>query len=280
VKLKSEKISYDELSQSYIFDFENVRIGKVTSRMYPILLGKNNWNGIGYAVLDRCKLLAKEEIDPFYMVRGALAEILVDEYIQHNYKRLGIEVVTKRFTPESVNYDMFPKDAKFGGVVDIGISKPEDKRAVVEVKSKNVKDLYRISKQGDLAIEEVMQGKFLATMSNVKKLIMAYVFFSDKQESDIKNMMNTTQNVDEIYKALNINFQDYEYFLKSFEIDRDEILESMELAYDNLHRIVEQKMIHKSFFNDNEQKYLDELLPKKEETYETNVEITEEDLPF
>jgi len=280
VKLKSEKISYDELSQSYIFDFENVKVGKVTSRMYPILLGKNNWNGIGYAVLDRCKLLAKEEIDPFYMVRGALAEILVDEYIQHNYKRLGIEVVTKRFTPESVNYDMFQKDAKFGGVVDIGISKPEDKRAVVEVKSKNVKDLYRISKEQNLAIEEVLQGKFLATMSNVKKLIMAYVFFSDEQENDIKNMMNTTQNVNEIYKGLNMNFQDYEYFLKSYEIDRDEMLESMEIAYDNLHRIIQSKMIHKSFFNDNEQSYLDTLLPKDIVENKNEIDFDPDDLPF
>ena len=279
MKLKDESKlkGYDELSSSYEFDFENVSIGKVTSRMFPILLNKSFWNGLGYAVLDRCKLLEKEDIDPFYMVRGEIAEIMAESYLANFYSQHGIEIVTKRFTPESVGYDMFKKNEKFSGVVDIGISAPEERRAVVEVKSKNEKDYERIVVERKYDETEVLQGKFLTRMSKVEKCMMCWVFFNNHHEEAIKLQMEIlkTKNAEKIIKELNLNFTQFQYHIEAYKVDYDEMDELMNKAYENLHRNVSSSKIHRSFFTETEQQYLDKLL-----NYETNVEIDEDSLPF
>lgn len=291
MKLKDESRlkGFDELSSNYLFDFENVSVGKVTSRMFPILLGKSFWNGLGYAVLDRCKLLEREEIDSYYLVRGEIAEIMINDYLKAVYKDFGVEIVTKRFTPQSTNYDMFAKNEKFGGVVDIGISAPSDKRAVVEVKSKDLEKSYeRIVKNNELDESEVLQGKFLARMSNVNKLLMGYVFFNNQHEIAIKKVMESlgTTSAEVVIKELDLKFPQFTYHIVNFSIDNNELDELMEKAYVNLHNKVKQSEIHKSFFSKTEQEYLDSLFEKDNEDeiddYESvkTIKVDEDDLPF
>lgn len=281
MKLKNEsKVSYDEKSGSYVFDFDKrVKVGKVTSRMFPILLGKNKFQSIGWGILDRCKMVEKEEIDPYYMVRGAIGEIMVEKYIQKTYKEYGIkDIETKLFDVVSQGYDMFKRNDKFGGVVDIGISKPENARSVIEVKSKDTSkyDYYKKSiKTGgidSLPEEEVYQGRQLAVLSKVDKLIMAYVFFKKKVENDIKDAMEKTSDPEEIIKELDLDYFNFDYLLVKENVDRDKVLHDMMKAHSKLQTISESGRIHKSMFLPEETTYLDSLCGRSG--------VTEDDLPF
>jgi len=283
VKLKNNiEVSYNRLIESYEFDFSKAKkIGKVMSRMFPILLGKNIFNGIGYGVLDRVGFLEKEDIPPYYTVRGAVGEYLVNLFIIETYKKKSVDIVTKCFTPAMVNYDMFPKNDKFGGIVDIGISSPTDYRAVVEVKSKSLKDYDKIAVKKEPNEEEVLQGKQLAFLSSVPKLLMAFIFFNENQESNLKALVPTIKDVynfdvKTLVEGLRWSAKDFQIAILPYKIDREQIANEMEKSYETLHRIVKLGSISKMHFNADERQYLNDLA-----NYEERKPIaTSDDLPF
>jgi ATP-dependent Clp protease ATP-binding subunit ClpA len=281
MKLKNEKIEYDEKSKSYIFDFSNAKRKKITSRMTPILLNKNNFNGVGYGVLDRMGMLEKEEIDPFFTVRGAVGENLIEKYLKQEYKKYGVEIETVTFNAKDVNYDNFKSNEIYGGLIDIGIKSPDEFRATVEVKSKNEKSYDHIVGKGEMPEEEVIQGEHLAYLSHTDKLIMAYIFFTDKQESLIKSYMGTkdfdleSYNLEEMVSGLNFKPEQFKIHLKRFEIDRNIVEGKLEQAYKTLTHLVKQGKMNEVNFRDSELAYLNSLLPKKQQE-----QIAIDDLPF
>jgi hypothetical protein len=269
------KVEYDDILSSYAFDFKTAKVKKVTSRAFPQLLDKNKWQSIGWAVLDRCGFLAKEEIDPFYLVRGNVAELIVDKYLNTVYKEKGIDIQTKRFTVQEVDYDMFPKNKRFGRVVDIGIAKPLDKRAVVEVKSKNMKNYNMIAVDKNVPEEEVLQGKFLARLSQTEKLLMAYVFFTDSQEAVIKKRMAVADDGYEQALAVQL-YGDVKIKMIPCEINNEEMDGLMEDAWEKLDRLVDLGAIPAEYFNSDEIRYLNTFLPEKPKS----PLVSEDDLPF
>jgi hypothetical protein len=281
-KLKNEScLGYDELTHSFVFDGLDNKPKKLTSRAFPIILGKSKWDSIGKGVLDRCGLLEKEEIDPYYMVRGEIGELLVYDHIQAMYKRANQQAVMKRFTPALENYDMFSSNPKFGGVVDIGVSKPQ--RAVVEVKSKSEKDIEWIVDKNQPPIEEVMQGKFLARLSKTDRLLMAYVFFTPKQETDIKNMMNAGEtDITQIMDGLNLKHTDVRIEIVKHNVYAEEMDEDMEIAYKSYMNKVETKSVASVFFNAEEVAYLTRILEKTNKLSAKAIKsmVSEDDLPF
>jgi len=283
VKLKKDVLfTYDEDSKSYVFHISSgVKVKKVTSRMFPILIGKNTFNGVGYGVLDRVGLLDFEPIDPFYAVRGAIAEYFVYHYLKNTYKKHGIDLIMKAFNTKASGYDVFKSNERFSGVPDIGISKPDKYRAVVEVKSKNIKSYEYIIDKKEVPEEEVLQGKMLSHLSKVDKLLIAYVFFTDEQEEAIKRAMHTIKDVNDfdvpefcarIILGLNQVILNDKTIIK-YDINHEEVLDDMNVAYENLHRIAKDGVIHASHFTVQEQEYLDNLLLERSG-------VKEEELPF
>lgn len=296
IKLKSEVgITFDEMSKTFVFDGINAdKVKKVTSRHFPTLLGENKWNSIGSAILDRCGLLEREDIDPYYMVRGAIGELLVQEYVERQYKSAKIEgIEVKRFTPKDVGWDMFKKNVRFGGVVDLAITAPPERRAVIEVKSKSMKDKTWIAGKGNYPTEEVMQGLFLGVMSKVNKTIMSYVFFSPDTEASIraycdKNGYDESVAHDYI-KAHNLDPFDTQkvvIHMKSFSLDDgktgSDIEQQMEKAHERLQRSVENKGIWKDNFSEEEQAYLMDIIKRTggKEGEKIAKQFSEDDLPF
>jgi len=283
MKLKDgTKVSYNDDTNSYIYDLKKSRVKKITSRMFPILLGKNEYQGIGYGVLDRVGLIDFEQIDAWYQIRGTVAEYFVGKYIQNMYQeKLGVELTMKHFTTKSVGYDQFGTNKKFGGVIDWGISAPQEYRAVVEVKSKNIKHYDKIIKDKKAPEEEVLQGKYLAHLSKVDKLLMGYAFFTDEQEKKLQLGVHTLKDtqdfdVEPFIKSVGLRFEDVEIGVLRFDIDHEEVERDMQIAYDNLHRIIGLGEIHEIHFKDPEKAELNFLIEE-----DSGVKVyLESELPF
>ena len=225
-------------------------------------------------------MIQPSEIDKYYSVRGDMAELLTLTFLTNHYKSKGIDVELMTWDKNKVQYDNFRHNEKFGGLLDIGIKSPENLRAVVEVKSKSLKDIDKIKKsRGN--IEEVQQGLFLTYLSNmtrageyqntIKKCLMVYVFFTPDQESAIENY--TSQ------KELNEPGFDTRKFAKELinemglipgksckiSIFKHELLsppsfkQSMDSSYQRLLEFGESRMISEEEFSFVERDYLDEL---------------------
>lgn len=270
-ELKEKKVLKDinNNEMCFVFDKEKIKPKKITSRAFPELLGLNKYNSIGKAILDRWGLLVKEDIDEMYIKRGELAETFANNYLKEKYAKItGKELITKQFNTKEENYDMFKKNENFGGVVDIGISEPEEQRAVVEVKSKNIKDYTKIIENGEIPQHETLQGEFLAFLSKTKKYIMAYVFFTNEQEEEIRE------------KGVNVSFSYKDVIIKTktFIVDEETTKERMIKVLKIYKNACEDGKISLSLFDDNEVIYLKTLL-KTEEPRRIPI-ITDDDLPF
>ena len=190
-KLKtSVGVTYDEVNDSYVFGhFDETKMKKVTSRAFSCLLGSNPFESVGKTILERFKLTEYIAIDEYWGVRGDMAELLVFDFLKDIYNAKGVQLDLRTWTKKEVNYDNFSSNEKFGGLLDIAIANPKEYRAVIEVKSKSMKDVGKIT-QNRGNIEEVLQGIFLTRLSSVTKCLMVYVFFTKEQEQTIRNYVS------------------------------------------------------------------------------------------
>ncbi len=196
-KLKPKiKVEYDRRKLEFKFsnwDFDSHK--KLTSRAFATISGSNKWESAGKGILERFRMIEKEEIDPYYAVRGDIAEMLVYNFMKKHYKEnKNIDIELATWDKEKINYDNFNNNKKFGGMIDIAIKSPERYRAVIEVKSKSIKDLELIKKNRGNK-EEIMQGLFLSYLSKVDKCLMTYVFFTPAQERLIKEAIRNDKNI-------------------------------------------------------------------------------------
>lgn len=257
-------VKYDALTHLYTFgNIDTTRHKKVTSTVFPRLIGANDYESIGKSILERFNAIEKEEIDPYYSVRGDIGELLALDYLKKKYDG----IVLKTWDKSEVAYDNFPFNDRFGGLIDIAIVKPTEMRAVVEVKSKSLKDYQKIEK-GRGNKDEIKQGVFLAKMSNVDKCIMLYVFFSTFQEDKIKRIMQKYANpgigfnVDSRFVARevineglgDVEITEYEHTYMPQHIDLQ-----MKESYKRLLDFAQTKSIQETSFSGRERDYLKAL---------------------
>lgn len=270
-KDKSIKVEFD--SESYVFEFDGLKHHKITSRRFPVLLGENKFNSVGYQILEMFKLLEREEIEEWYTLRGAVAEHFADEYLKGGfYENTRFQTVT--FAPQQFKgYDQFNgKSDKYGGVIDIAILKPQ--RMVCEVKSKSLDKMSFIHKARPQ--EEVSQGEQLAYLSVVGKYLMIYVFFTPEQEEKLQKMAENIVKSglkvgDIVYKQMNFVLKGLGFELKDlviniypYELNRERTKQRMLEAYKVFEMAKKTNKIKKSLFNPEEQAYLDKLVTYKE----------------
>lgn len=270
------KVEYDK--ENEVFKFLNHYIDKhkkLTSRAFPNILGENRWESIGKTILERYKMIQKDQIDKYYTVRGELAEMIVKDYLKGFYKeklKVDLELVT--WDKFKISFDNFPKNPKFGGMLDIAIKSPEKFRAVVEVKSKSLKDLEKITaSKGNT--EEVRQGLFLSYLSLVDKCLMVYVFFTPQQEQTIKeyiaNQKAIGYKVDEkifskeIIKNNKWTYKNFTIKPFRYSVGDYKMKEDTEKAYGILTKFKTAESIGARYFSDTEQGYLKNLAGVVEE---------------
>ena len=256
-----------QLGTKYVYDGDNYifeKLGKrkkITSRIFPSLIFKNKYESVGHALLERFGLLEKEEIHPFYSVRGEIAERMVLKYL----KEQNAELILKTWEAEEVNFDNFPNNPDFGGLIDIAIAAPEEYRAVVEIKSKEIKK-YKTIKDNGGSPEELLQGEFLGYLSNVRIFIMAFVFFTKEQELQINEFIR-----DDFLKGYEINAKvmatkilnhyqwqphDLKYVFQEKRVRREQTANSAATAKELMDAFEQSRELHQIWLAPDERIYL------------------------
>lgn len=253
--------------ESYVFEKLGKR-KKITSRVFPSLIGKNKYESVGHALLERFGLLEKEEIHPFYSVRGEISERMVARIL----KEQNPELVLKTWEAEEVNFDNFPNNPNFGGLIDIAIVAPEEHRAVVEVKSKEIKKYKTIQENGG-SPEELLQGEFLGYLSGVCLYIMAYIFFTKEQELQIIEFIR-----DDFMKGYEINEKvvatkilnhyqwhthDFKYVFQEKRVRREQTTNSVATAKELMDSFEQTQAIHQIWLAPDERIYLNTYFEHK-----------------
>lgn len=254
-------------------EYDKMFAKKITSSQYPDLIGLSDFNGKGEKTMHLLNLLEKEDIDPYWLFRGDIAESLAYEAIKTNFEnRFGKENVevllfhSKDYTyGDQWHYDKATGKGNqfFGGRLDIGIKvtnpkTKEVKRWVVEVKGKTYETMYdkivgTNLVKGEPPATEVEQGKFLATMMTLNAVTMGWVFFTKEQELMLRKMH-------EEGKPFNgeIGVKDVKMHFQLFEFDRDEFVRDMTVASNGLRLCAKEKRIPLFTFNDKEMKIINE----------------------
>lgn len=148
---------------------------KITGHSFVSLINKDKFKPKGDCVIDLLKILPQQPIDEFYTIRGKYGEKLIERMYQKNCQNY----IT--YDPEDINYDNFPENKYFGGLVD-GLL---DGATIVECKAKSLSNKDYIMKN---KIEnEELQGEYYATLWNLNSVFMEYVFFPEEIENKIKN---------------------------------------------------------------------------------------------
>jgi hypothetical protein len=275
------------------------RMSKITGRHLPNLLGENIFNSVGASILDRLGLLEfVDTTDPYYKLRGAIAEEIVFNYLKESYEKASIPVELKKFEsqvtqPNGQTYgnDLFKNNQRFGGVIDIAIAKPDKIRAVVEVKSKDIKNKHYIFKNDGthkIPLEELRQGQHYCVLSKVPKLLMAYVFFNQQQESDLRSVLEKDgfqkENIVEIMKQFDITHKTVDIQIYKEIVDFEKVKALQEEAYAKLNGCFENKEIPFDYFSDKELFELEgvdiEPVDIDEEIKDAKTIVSEDDLPF
>jgi hypothetical protein len=294
------KLSMDD---TYVYiDYEKCFAKKITSRAFPTLIGKDDYKSEGVATLGLLNLLEKdEEIDQFYMFRGDVAEHFVGQAVAeafgNKHGKDNVEVIIfadKQFTYGDMwHYDKETKKGNkdFGGRPDIAIKimLPNGDKIVylIEVKSKTHtvyedveivnettgdKHTNTIEKKSDwkkIAVEriypetEVLQGVFLANMSNLSAVTMFWVFFNDKQENELRELLPIYLKEKKI-PTLSFGYQDVTYHNYKKEFSRDEVWRDMLVASNNLKRMAKEKRIPQYLFTKYDLKKIQEHIAEYE----------------
>lgn len=197
------------------------KVKKITATNMTALLGTNKFRKQGDAMLMMLNLY-KEQIDPFYTARGEWAERI----LRKKYELEGHTV--KYWDKFEINFDNFPKNKEFGGMIDMCFTAPT--RELVECKSKNISKLAETKKYPNDDYEH--QAKFYGYFSKCKDVNLTYVFFTDEQEQKIRDG-----------EALSLNPAEYTFYSYKVPLDEEEFKTELKmcLTYKN-HCLTEKKI--------------------------------------
>ena len=194
-----------KVENGYLILPQNFRNKKITATTFYGLTGGNKFKPKGDYLLSSLGLLV-EKIDPFYMKRGEIAEIVVNKWL----KSRGYE--TKTWNKFEIKFDNFQNNEYFGGMIDIAITSPI--RCLIECKSKNIKDKEKIKKFPNK--EQEYQALFYGYLSKCENIKIIYVFFTDEQEEFIR------QGID-----IETDFNNYEFYEKDLVLNKEDLISKL-----------------------------------------------------
>ena len=195
-------------------DNDKIYNSKIFSSKYPTLIGCNDFQKPGDALLEMWKLIPKEPFDPFYALRGVIAEKRVLQVLQRKgatFKYFGSESSKQKI------FDLFTNNKYFGGVYDFLVKNNDGVLANVEIKATNKKNEPYLKQAKK---EHIKQAQLSSFLGNVKRCKIVYVFFDDESESKIREWLSEPYEESEIFD-LNCTYKTFEVELNEQEIQKD-----------------------------------------------------------
>lgn len=225
---------------------DNIKNKKITGRSFVQLASKNSFTPKGDCIINMF-LRIKDEVDPYYTVRGEIAELIVEKVLKRKNKKVV------RYTPEGENYDMFKELENCGGVIDLKIINEDGSFDIIEVKSKewNVYSEKRY-KETEGNESEIWQALYYQYLMKAKKSIMAYVLFNENAKLCIQ-------------ENLKLNPADVKIFFKINYFDEKKVKQEIQNALKYKKWCWENKKVP---IQDISQKMLDFLIKEKGLKYE------------
>ena len=202
-----------------IIDSEIIKRKKITGTKFPVLLGLNNYKTRGKEVLQLFGLVPNDDVDPFYAIRGEIAEQIAKKVLEER------GFICKTWDKKEIEFDNFKYNKDFGGMIDIAITSPA--RIVVEVKSKNIKKYEDIKKYGNKSEEK--QGDLYATLCGTDCL-MVWVFFNDKTEDLIRKGLITNSEQIDINGTDENGIKNVTIYTKMNVVNKDKVYNEMTIA--------------------------------------------------
>ena len=145
---------------------------KITGTKFAPLVDKNPYTKKGDQMLEILGLLPHPYVDPYYAYRGEITEKIVKQLFERNGKQC------QTWDKQDVNFDNFPDEVVFGGLIDIYL--PQE-HTVIEVKSKSLRKRFDIEHNG--SEYEFLQGALYSNLLQANKLIMCWVFYNAETET-------------------------------------------------------------------------------------------------
>ena len=217
---------------------DKIRETKIFSSKYPALIGASDFTKPGDAMLEMWDLVPKEPFDPFYTLRGEIAEQRVEHAFKHNgatYKHFGSE------SSKNKVFDLFTSNKFFGGVYDFVVRNDEDDLINCEVKATNIKNMPYMNEPRK---EHVKQAELATYLGNLSICTIIYVFFDDESEQKIKEWMNDLSTEHDIFE-LNVKYKNF-----NISIDKDKIQRDMLNAYDLVKKCKDNRRIPLALISD------------------------------
>lgn len=222
-----------------IDDNDKIYDSKIFTSRYPTLLGANDFQKPGDALLEMWRLIPKEPFDEFYTLRGEIAELKVERAFVENgrdFKHFGSESSKKKI------FDVFNDNKVFGGAYDFLVKGEDNTLINVEVKSTNIKNKPYLKEPRK---EHVKQAQLSSFLGRIKHCKIIYVFFNDQDEETIREMLkNKAQPYD-------ISSFRCEYKTFEIEIDEDKIKRDMMIVYDLVNECKKNRRIPIALISDN-----------------------------
>lgn len=227
---------------------DKIKDKKITGHSFVQLAGKDTFSSKGDCIV-KMFLRVKEQIDPYFTVRGDIAERIVEKVLIKKGKNV------KRYTPEGEDYDMFKHLENCGGVIDLRLfyGENDEEHDIIEVKSK---EWNRFSEKRYTETEgnenEIWQAMYYQYLDKAKRSIMAYVLFNEHAKTCIES-------------NLKINPADVKIFFKVNNYKAEKVKEEIQKALKYKKWCWENKKVP---LQDISQKMLDFLIKEKGLKYE------------
>lgn len=225
---------------------DKIKDKKITGRTFVQLASKDSYTPKGDCIINMF-LRIKEQISPYYAVRGEIAEKIVLKVLEKKCKNVV------RYTTEGEKYDMFKHLQNCGGVIDLRMFNEDGSFDIIEVKSKEwniyTEKRYRETEGNE---NEIWQALYYQFLDKAKRSIMAYVLFNDKAKMCIE-------------ENLKLNPADVKIFFKINKYDEQKVKTAIQNALKYKKWCWENKKVP---LQDISQKMLDFLIKEKGLKYE------------
>jgi hypothetical protein len=237
------------------YDSRYMKKPNISSHTLVDMLGFNKFSSSGKTIMTMFGINERSQIDPYQIYKGGIVEVFAKRHLMETY---GPEADIEDFAVKQFeNYNQFPDDLPFSGVLDIMIHMPI--KLPVEVKSKEMKDYERIAVHNIYPKDQLVQGANQAVLAHVDKYMMLWGFISPSLSKMLKEI--TQQDLwiwgEDYRKAvldLEITAEDIIFHGKIFDVDERLIKAYREKSLKLYNEFYENRRINKKLFSASELK--------------------------
>lgn len=216
------------------YESDLIKSPRISSHTLVDMLGFNKYGSSGKTILSMFGLVKKSDMDPYQEHKGGMVEVFAKRYLEKKYgDRANVQAFTvSQFT----NFNQFPEEAPFSGVLDLQLLFRTSEKMTVEVKAKEMKDYDAIARLNMFPKEQIVQGANQAVLAKTDRYMMLWGFLTPAFSKLIKELTkvhkfkkkitDSSGEVKEVIleESLWIWGSDYERAVNDLEITNDQVL--------------------------------------------------------